>query len=438
MTETEEEFVPTDRVKLRRRFPWLLMLDAARVAIDPRKLLLAAAGIVVLWLLNAGLDLLPFAAERPAPPVTVETVIANAEVVSPDELTALGYGPDTIKRVTDARRLVDAPNPVPASGLRYVNDWSATRLFLRPLLDTTSSVVRPVADVNQPIVSLTGPRSSWSRVADAVLRVLAALFVWALFGGAIARIAALRLTDDHPASLVGSLKYSARYLLSSVGGPLTPLVGVLLLWGGVALLGLVARIPAVGPIIAGVLWIPALLLGVLAAILLVGTLLAWPLMVATLSVEGTDAFDALSRGLGYLFGRPLYTLMLAVLMLLAGTLGAWVVREFADLATRLTMRFFSTGAGTATLDVATDVADQSQPLLWWSQTVFDVIAAAYPAAFFWTAVTAGYLLLRQSFEATPLDVVWIAPTDEKDDMLPLVGEPAAECREEELAEKTED
>ena len=40
------------------------------------------------------------------------------------------------------------------------------------------------------------------------------------------------------------------------------------------------------------------------AILLLGALVGWPLMWATVSVEGTDAFDALSRSYAYTYHRP--------------------------------------------------------------------------------------------------------------------------------------
>ena len=68
-------------------------------------------------------------------------------------------------------------------------------------------------------------------------------------------------------------------------------------------LGLLMRLD-VFAFLAGLAWPFVLLLGLLMAILLLGALVGWPLMWATVSVEGTDAFDALSRSYAYTYQRP--------------------------------------------------------------------------------------------------------------------------------------
>ena len=422
MTDLEEEFAESDQARLRRRLPWLLMLDTARVAADPKKLLLAAAAIALVRLAWAGIDRLPFA--EAAAPERQAVAVAAAQL---DRRPPLA--PFVVTPTDRARARFQLAAGVPATGLEVpgtlagLTERSLPRLLL------------PAALVNDPLAELTARGASWSRLADLMLRTLAALAVWALLGGAIARLAALRMTDDHPDSLIDAIKYSGRHLISSIGGPTIPLVGFFSLWGLVALAGLLARIPTVGPIVAGVLWIPILALGLFAAILLLGTLLSWPLMVATLSIEGTDAFDALSRAFGYLFGRPLMLAGLALLAVLVGSLGTLVVVGIAELASQLAMRFVATGyaGGVLETDAALRTGDDASAILAWSQSVWDLVAASYPAAFFWTATTAAYLLLRRSFEGTPLDRIWIPPSEQRDDLLPLVGEPAAEAREAELS-----
>ena len=47
--------------------------------------------------------------------------------------------------------------------------------------------------------------------------------------------------------------------------------------------------------------------------LAVGLAAGWPLMWPTISSEGTDAFDALSRSYAYVYQRPLAYLLYAVI-----------------------------------------------------------------------------------------------------------------------------
>jgi len=61
-------------------------------------------------------------------------------------------------------------------------------------------------------------------------------------------------------------------------------------------------------------------------LLLVGVLLGWPLMWATISVEGTDSFDALSRTYAYVFQKPLRYAAYIGFAVIIGLLG-WIVVE---------------------------------------------------------------------------------------------------------------
>src|SRR5205814_4791766 len=68
--------------------------------------------------------------------------------------------------------------------------------------------------------------------------------------------------------------------------------------------GLFHLIPVVGDIlVSGLLWPVVLLFGLVMAVALVG-LVGWPLMPATISAEGTDSWEAVSRSYSYVFQRP--------------------------------------------------------------------------------------------------------------------------------------
>ena len=110
---------------------------------------------------------------------------------------------------------------------------------------------------------------------------------------------------------------------SYFAAPLFPLFGVAFAAVPLALFGLLLRTD-IGLVIAGAFWFLPLLGGLFMAVLLVGLFFGFPLMWATISVEGTDAFDALSRSYAYTYQRPL---LYALYSLVAGALGmlGWIV-----------------------------------------------------------------------------------------------------------------
>src|SRR4029079_18006813 len=71
------------------------------------------------------------------------------------------------------------------------------------------------------------------------------------------------------------------------------------------------------------------------AILLIGALIGWPLMWSTVSVEGTDAFDALSRSYAYTYHRPWRLLWYALFALFLAVVSMFVVKLFASSAIAL-------------------------------------------------------------------------------------------------------
>ena len=144
------------------------------------------------------------------------------------------------------------------------------------------------------------------------------MLVWGLFGGAITRIAALKFTRDEAPGLLAALKHAARKVavvqLAAAGRP-----G----WAGVfaiqlVVLGWLMQSRRPGACWPASVWPFVLLLGLLMAILLLGALVGWPLMWATVSVEGTDAFDALSRSYAYTYHRPLRLLWYVLFAALLG------------------------------------------------------------------------------------------------------------------------
>src|SRR5207302_2104316 len=115
--------------------------------------------------------------------------------------------------------------------------------------------------------------------------------------------------------------------------PLFPLVFVFVLLVFMVVYGWVGMIPILGDIlINGLFWPLMILFGLLMAVALVG-LVGWPLMSSTVSTEGTDSWEAVSRSYSYVFQAPWnyigYWLLAlaygAVLILFVGFMGSFTV-----------------------------------------------------------------------------------------------------------------
>lgn len=376
--DIEEAFFEIDAVRWKRLLPWLRFGEVIRLSLDPRKAILGLAGIA------AYLGLLTLAAYLPF-------VSAN------DTHFSLAPPPET-----------------PA--------------FSAPLgsstANATSTTIKTIfGNVAAPIIDFVESTST-AGVADAVTRLLIALIVWALFGGAIARIAALQFAGDHSTSIASALRFAARHILAGVGGTALPVIGIFVIWGLLTLGGLIASIPVVGPPVGGVFWGLALLFGFVAVVFAVGAAFGWPIMIAGTAVEGTDSFDALSRGFSYLFSRPVYLAFLCSAAVLFGAALCWFVAAGAGLTVQATDRLFTT-PGEPFWNTPGFAANARS---FWIGLVGAGVQG-FAIAYFWTAVTVIYFLLRLSVDAMPTDRIYIPEQSDDDDLAPLVGVAAAERRE---------
>lgn len=282
------------------------------------------------------------------------------------------------------------------------------------------------------------------------------LFVWAVFGGAIARIAALKFTRDEAPDFPGALRHSLSKISSYGMAPLLALGGAAVFGVQLAILGWVMRLDFLA-MVAGFAWPFTLLLGLLMAILLIGALVGWPLMWATVGVEGTDAFDALSRSYAYVYQRPLrllwYVLFAAVLAAVsmfivklfatsAIALGNWAVSwglddaTFRNVVTRLPGEPVGarasevSGAAAAPTVVAEGPALTGEPAIqaevaeekpqeltgteWMAakairfwKSLLGALAAGYQAGFLFVAAVGVYLLLRKDIDGAEMDEVYV-------------------------------
>ena len=383
-------------VSWRDLLPWLVIFRAARVALSPAVLLLAFVA----------------AALTPIGWRVAELILPDERVAADPELASwVATNRGWTQPTTSAPRLDPAlPGGAPHAdttlaevrerGLALPLDaidrfWSLAgpmrRLFMRPV------------GVREAAYLLAG--SLWS------------LLIWSVFGGAITRIAAVRLGAEDRIGLVSAMRHAVRKFGSYFAAPLFPLAGVALLVGAIAICGLILRADF-GAALIGLFW-PLVLVGAFGmAVLLVGLLFGWPLMWATISAEGSDAFDALSRSFAYTFQRPFHYLAYALLAAIVGALAYFAVLGLTIAIEELAWWSAAWGAGedrVAELRAAVNSAFQQGAggMLGFGAAAMRIalgflrlVTSAFGYGFFWCAAEAIYLLLRRDVDHTEFDEVW--------------------------------
>jgi len=322
----------------------------------------------------------------------------------------------------------------------------------------------------------------------AIIFGILAMAIWAVFGGAIARIAALHAAREDCITMGQALRFSVSKFLSFFTAPLILVVIILFIGFLLGVCGLLMWVPVLDTILS-VLFLIALVLGAAIAFVSIGLIAGGPLMYPTIAVEGSDSFDAISRSFSYVFSRPwryaFYTLVAAVY----GTACYLFVRVFAYATLIATHTFMARGflGGGLNSKDASELAEGAGRMdMLWSRPTFDNLAGTWngaamgamdvvPAAIIrvWVFVVVGlvaafvvsftvsaftniYYLLRRKVDATDLDDVYIEEPEEdldESEIAPELGEPivepapakegeaeepAEEAEEGEEAEKSED
>lgn len=276
------------------------------------------------------------------------------------------------------------------------------------------------------------------------------LSVWAVFGGAIARISAVHIARDEKISIRQALRFSTAKFLSFLSAPIIPPVIVLGVGLVVSVGGLLANVPFVGPIVVGALFFLALVAGFVMTLVMLGLAGGFNLMYPTIAVEGSDSFDAISRSFSYLYARPWRLAFYTGVALLYGGLTYMFIRYFLELLLMLT-HFF---AGLLVFGQA-DSGNPNWSMLWpgpvqtgrlayspeyfsmglgtsigaffiwvWTQLLAGLLGA-FAISFYFVANTVIYFLMRKEVDATELDDVYLEQGDEDfADALPPATVPA--------------
>jgi hypothetical protein len=269
--------------------------------------------------------------------------------------------------------------------------------------------------LSQPLVQMARPVNSWRGSLALACSAIWAIAVWSFFGGAIARISAMQLTRGETIGFVDALKAALSACVGIAGAPLIALLGAAALSVPLLLAGLLIRFDLLA-LLTGLAWIFVLVWGLMLAVVLLGLLFGWPMMWATLAVERSDAFDAVSRCYAYVYQRPLHLAFYIVVASLLGVFGEVVVYYFSGAAMHLGEWAVSWGAGVQRVTELTSLSSEestslsgtvlagAKAIAVWKQ-IWMAIAASYPVAYLWSAAVGIYLLLRRHIDATEMDEI---------------------------------
>jgi len=440
-------------------FAFTQIFRSFRMAIQPTKLILAFCGLVLTYASGRILDVVWADAHKP-----VCLVLGGAGGAGGGEaITELGYFLENGRQAT-RDWVAAAAAETPTAGLKRVGPFSL-------LLDHARTVVNQATSA----VASGDPAGLWGALRDGLVGklwllsmhpVYAILFgainlvVWALFGGAICRAAALDAAREECITVTEALAFSRRRLLGFIGAPLLPagICGVcaLFLLAG----GFVGAIPWIGNLAVAALFWLALVAGFIMAIMIIGAVAGFPLTFPTIAVEGSDAFDAFSRSFNYvvlsrpwrtafyglvaaaygaiclLFVKFLVRLALAVVYVIVGwamSFGSPTLSDTAGASAQRMSKLEAIWQGPSLtgetafwggFGPAADVAGTTRIArvvfhLWILAGVFTLVGA-FAVSFYYSASTIIYLLLRREVDATDLEDVY---TEEPPAMEPpLAGE----------------
>ena len=270
---------------------------------------------------------------------------------------------------------------------------------------------------------------------------LGSLFVWSLAGGAISRVAALQFARDEDLSFKQALSYAWNRIGALFLAPCFPLGLIALFSLGLALFGLVMRIPVLGDLLSIVIFPICVFLGfvILAPLVLgmfAGGCMFWP----AVSVDGADAFNAFSRALAYTLPKPWKTVLYALITLVYAAICFVLVNLFTYLSLRLTRAAVSFGTapfgafereeGVSKMELLWPMTGPHDLYSWpglenlsWPEYLSALVVAltlvlvigllwSFLTSFFLTSSTIAYTLLRRDVDGTDLEEVYMEEPEE--------------------------
>ncbi len=417
----ENEGVALRAIRWSEIFPWLSIVKSFRLAVTLRLMTFGAVAVLLTllgWWIIAGVF-----SHDGAPNSSWTASFGNQSAwqvidhtVPNKPFAGREQGAESVEQGAGSLEqgaIPTVPNQAFASGLKIH--------FFGPM-------IRTWAMLSQPVWQILSPTSGAMTVSDVLSLVLSAVWslaVWAYLGAAISRVAAVQLATGEQVGWGAALRWARTKWLAYFSAPALPMLAVALVVLPILVLGFLMKSDFFA-FLAALIWPLVLAGGFVMTVLLAGVLLGWPLMWATISVEGTDSFDALNRTYSYVFQRPLRYLFYVIVAAAVGWLGWIVVETLAASVIWLAFWAASWGAGAPRMEeLAVGPGASSSIIAFWAGCV-KLLAIGYTFSYFGVASTAIYYLLRRDVDARETDEVFLdADTSEEKFGLPKLEKDAA-------------
>ncbi|MGL6225377.1 MAG: hypothetical protein ACRC10_01980 [Thermoguttaceae bacterium] len=303
--------------------------------------------------------------------------------------------------------------------------FRVSTLQLPTFEESFSGIIAPWRFLSDVITQFIPPKSTFAGNARSLLWMFLMIVLWTFIGGAITRTAALQLTIGRYERCSQIYQFLNKHWKSYIGALAVPLFGIVFCATILSIAGLLFQLPVLNYIIA-VCFPVLLLLGFVISLLGIGLLFAWPLMFAAISVDGSDAFDAVSRSYSYIFQRPLHYLFYFCTAALLGMVGWFFIAWLIDFATYLAVSWCGVpylNFAAMQLPIGTEYLQKVTPyqriVLSWSWC-FQLTKVGFLFSYFWTSSTLVYLLLRRSVDGTPFDQVKLGKEQGETEPLPPI------------------
>lgn len=417
-------------------FPWTLLFSGFRLARDPKKIALGAAGVLLMclgWSFVAS-----FSADRLQTPPEVPGPQAT-EQEKQDYQRQLDSHREQVERqrlLAEARRLPwNTGASLPPGVYTTPFQKSGWTTFGIEVPASFFMVVEPIRSLLLP-AQLTFLTKGSTTIGLALL--VWTLVVWSLFGAAICRISAVQVARNGQVGLTESIRFAMARYLSFFTSPILPFLGVVLIVLFCLVGALLINIPGLN-VVGGLLWFLPLLAGFVMVAALLGLAVGWPLMYAAIGAEATESFDALSRAFSYVLGRPWSYFFYGVIAIVYGGLLSIFVVTVGYAVVHMSQYAVSWGySDVSTLyafvpeapgwrdafgparqpDGSTIVAPSGSEYVTalfvagWTHLLFlGVVGFIY--SYFWSQVTVIYFLLRRDVDETELEEVYLEEEDEE-------------------------
>lgn len=315
------------------------------------------------------------------------------------------------------------------------------------MLDPSGETCGVLADSIMARLSNLG----WREMGFLVITGLLLCAIWSFFGGAIIRSSAVEFARDERIPLDESTGFAKKKFSSLFWAPVVPCLAIAFFLLCIYIGGVVGRIPYLGPLLVGIFFILAVLAGIVIVLLGIGSVFGGMLMWPTISTEGTDAFDAISRSFSYIYGRPWKLIWYSVVGLGYGAACLFFVALFAGLVLNVSIGAGAAGMGDSFEPIGEVIAGPQEAV-----TPADIIADApdvkpniaqrfagvlikavivlvwgmvvgFAFSMCMTIDTIIYSLLRKNVDGTDMTEVFIEEEEEEEEPVPPASEePAAE------------